>query len=209
MKDKVIAIDGVSASGKGTLAKMLANHLHWAYLNTGALYRCVALYCIKNNIDYSNPQNVINELKNVSFDDLENEELFIENTGFVASKVSAIQEVRDFLFNFQKQFCENPNGAVLDGRDIGTVICPEAKYKFFVVADAKIRAERRLKDMQKQKINVDFEEILNKIILRDKNDFERKVAPLKKADDAIEIDTGKLTKDEMLQKALSYIEIQK
>ena len=208
-KNKIIAIDGTTASGKGTLAKRLADHFDLPYLNTGLLYRSVAYYFYKNNLDYSDNSFVIENLSKISFDDLDNPELSLESVGSIASKVAVIPEVRKFLFNFQVDFSKNEKGAVLDGRDIGTVICPQASYKFFVIADAKIRAERRYKEMIEKGFSADYDVILKKIVERDKNDFERKESPLKKAEDAIEIDTSNLTREGVFLEALKYIDIQK
>jgi cytidylate kinase len=203
--NRVIAIDGTCASGKGLLSKNLSKKLGLPYLNTGALYRNVALFLYKNNLNYENKEIVIENLGRVNFDDLENRELSDENVGNIASKVSVIPEVRDFLYKFQVDFSLNRDGAILDGRDIGTVICPKAKHKFFVNAAVEVRAERRYKEMIKNGLRVNYEEILEKIKQRDRNDFERKVAPLKKAEDAIEIDTTNMTPGEVLDFALKHI----
>ena len=208
-KNKIIAIDGTTASGKGTLAKRLADYFDLPYLNTGLLYRSVAYYFYKNNLDYSDKNFVVENLNKISFDNLDNQELSLEPVGSIASKVAPIPEVRKFLFNFQVDFSKNEKGAVLDGRDIGTVICPQASYKFFVIADTKVRAERRYKEMIEKGFDADYDAILKKIVERDKNDFERKESPLKKADDAIEIDTSNLTREGVFLEALKHIDIQK
>lgn len=198
----VVAIDGPTASGKGTVAKNLAQKLNLPYLNTGGLYRAVALYLIKNNIDYNDLDSVLKILDNVDFSNLDDPELYVENVGFIASHVAKIQEVRDFLLKFQKDFAKK--GGVLDGRDIGTVICPDAEYKFFLTATVEERANRRYKEMISKNQNASYEEILEKLKARDKNDMERKNAPLLKADDAIEIDTTNMTKEEVFDKIFSY-----
>ena len=199
----VIAVDGPTASGKGTVAKKIATYLNIPYLNTGGLYRAVALYLVKNNITDYSKNKVISILNNVDFNDLDNPELYIENIGLIASKIAPIQEVRDYLLKFQKDFAKK--GGVLDGRDIGTVICPDADYKFYINATVEERARRRYKEMIEKGKDVKYEDILEKLKERDKNDMERKNAPLKKADDAIEIDTTNMNKEEVFNKVISFI----
>ena len=198
----VVAIDGPTASGKGTLAKTLAERLNLPYLNTGGLYRAVALFIIKNNIDYNNVDDVTKILPKVNFSNLDNPELYVENVGFVASFIAKMQDVRDFLLTFQRNFAAK--GGVLDGRDIGTIICPNADYKFYITATVEERANRRYKEMITKGEKVTYDDILEKLKLRDKNDTERKNSPLLKAKDAIEIDTTNMTKDEVFEKVFSY-----
>jgi cytidylate kinase len=207
--EKVIAIDGTSASGKGTLAKKLAKKFGLPYLNTGGLYRAIALFLYKNNLDYNNKEVVLANMNKADFGDLDNPELFDETVGGITSKIAVIPELRNFLFDLQVNFSKQEGGAILDGRDIGTVICPNAKYKFFVVADAEVRATRRYREMLGKGINADYNDILEKIKQRDKNDFERAVAPLRKASDAVEVDTSNLTPKEVLDYVLKFIDIQK
>lgn len=206
MKKLVIAIDGPSASGKGTLAKKIAAHFDLAYLNTGAIYRLVALRVIERKIDPNNFEEKISELtKNISESDLENEKLFGEDVGAVASVIAKNTKLRAALFAFQKDFVEagrkERNGCVLDGRDTTTVICPDADFKFFVTADVEIRAQRRFKQLQ----ITPYEEILAQLKKRDDNDLNRKDAPLKVADGAVVIDNGKLSIEEGFQKILTTI----
>ncbi len=205
--NKIIAIDGPTASGKGTLAKRIAKHFNLPYLNTGGLYRTIALYMINNNLDYNNKKEVINILDKIDFNDLENPNLYIEEIGNVAGKIAPISEVRQFLFKFQKDFAYQDNGAVLDGRDIGTVICPDAKYKFYITASLEERAKRRFEEMKLKKKNVDFNKIFAILKDRDKRDYERSNSPLKKAEDAIEVDTTNMDKDEVFNYVLSLINI--
>ena len=204
--NKIIAIDGPTASGKGTLAKKLAKHFNLPYLNTGGLYRSVALKMIQDGkSNFSDKNEVINILKQVDFSDLEDPDLYTEIVGSVASRVSVIQEVRDFLFQYQRDFAYQVGGSVLDGRDIGTVICPDASFKFFIVADVEERAKRRYKEMLEKGFKVDYNEILSKLLARDKSDMERSNSPLKKADDAIEVDTTTMDKDQVFEYVLSFI----
>ena len=199
----VIAVDGPTASGKGTVAKKIATYLNIPYLNTGGLYRAVALYLVKNNITDYSKNKVISILNNVDFNDLDNPELYVENIGYIASKIAPIQEVRDYLLKFQRDFAKK--GGVLDGRDIGTVICPNADYKFYINATVEERARRRYKEMVEKGKDVKYEDILEKLKERDRNDMERKNAPLKKADDAIEIDTTNMNKEEVFNKVISFL----
>jgi len=208
-KKLVIAIDGPSASGKGTLAKKIAQHFDLAYLNTGAIYRAVALKMISLKISFDDfEQNISNLIADISVADLEKEELFDEVVGATASIIAKSFKLRDALFNFQKNFVEdgkkNKMGCALDGRDTTTIICPDADFKFFITADVEIRAKRR-----SQQIGGDFEEILQQLKKRDDNDFNRQIAPLKIADGAIIINNGNLTIEEGFQQALQIINSKK
>ncbi len=208
MKKLVIAIDGPSASGKGTLAKKIAAHFNLSYLNTGALYRLVALRCLQQEISDPEIFNAkIPELtKNISEGDLENDALFGEDVGATASVIAKNKKLRDALFAFQRDFVakgvEKRNGCVLDGRDTTTVICPDADFKFFVTADVEIRAQRRFSQLQKKGEKVKLEEILEQLKKRDWNDLNRADAPLKLVSGAVQIDNGKLSIEESFQKIL-------
>jgi cytidylate kinase len=202
----IIAIDGPSASGKGTLAKMLANHFALPYLNTGALYRGVALQIIEQNLNLDNFENyMFNLVQNLAKLDLENPNLFDEKTGAMASIIAKSFKFRNLLLDFQKNFVKNSvdnnMGCVLDGRDTTTVICPDADIKFFITADVEIRATRRFNQQQE----FSYQEILQQLKDRDFNDFNRQVAPLKITKDAKIIDNGNLTIEQGFQQALSYI----
>jgi cytidylate kinase len=200
-KNLVIAIDGPSASGKGTLAKKLAAHFGLPYLNTGALYRLVAWRVMEQKIEPSEFENHIGELvQNISESDLEPEELFSEKVGAVASIIAKNPKLRAALFDLQRDFVTNEKGAVLDGRDTTTVIAPDADFKFFVTADVEIRAQRRFNQLQ-----TDYEEILAQLKRRDENDFGRADAPLQIAKDAVVIDNGNLSIEEGFQKILEII----
>ncbi|NBV06020.1 MAG: (d)CMP kinase [Proteobacteria bacterium] len=204
-KSLVIAIDGPSASGKGTLAKKIAQHFDLPYLNTGALYRLVAFRAIEQKIDTNNFENKISDLvKNISEADLENEELFSEKVGAVASIIAKNPKLRAALFDFQKNFVaegkKQKNGAVLDGRDTTTVICPDADFKFYITADVEIRAQRRFAQLQ-----TSLAEILAQLKRRDENDLNRLDAPLKIAAQSYVIDNGNLSIEEGFQKMLKII----
>jgi CMP/dCMP kinase len=200
-KNLVIAIDGPSASGKGTLAKKLAAYFDLPYLNTGALYRLVAFRVLQQKIDVENFEEKISQLvANISESDLENEILFGEDVGSVASIIAKNPKLRAALFDFQRDFVSSPKGAVLDGRDTTTVIAKDADFKFFVTADVEIRARRRFNQLQS-----DFDEILSQLKRRDENDFGRADAPLKISKDAVVIDNGNLSIEEGFQKILGII----
>lgn len=204
-KPLIIAIDGPSASGKGTLAKKIARQFGLAFLNTGAIYRLVALRVIERKIDQNDFENFIQELvKNISEDDLENEALHTEIVGSTASVIAKNPKLRAALFDFQKNFVargkKEKNGCVLDGRDTTTVICPDADFKFFVTADVEIRARRRFFQLQ-----TSYEEILSQLKKRDENDLNRIDSPLKIAPDAVVIDNGNLTIEEGFLKMLTVI----
>lgn len=209
-KNLVIAIDGPSASGKGTVAKKIAAHFKLPYLNTGALYRLVAFRVTQQKIAIENFTAKIDELvKNISESDLENEELFSEKVGSVASVIAKNSDLRRKLVDFQLSFIKNGKeqfgGAVLDGRDTTTVICPDADFKFFITADVEIRAQRRFDQLKSKGENVSYDEILAQLKKRDENDLNRKDSPLKVAIDAIVIDNGNLSIEEGLQQVLKII----
>jgi cytidylate kinase len=206
--NKIIAIDGPTASGKGTLAKRLAQFYGLPYLNTGALYRAVALHVLKNC-----PENLLEEgkvvelLPGVDFSDLENPELYSEEVSASTPKIAKIPELRKFLFNLQSNFANQAGGAVLDGRDIGTAICPQASYKFFITASVEERAKRRYQEVLAKGEVIDYNEILNSLKERDRRDSERVVSPLRKAEDALEIDTTAMGIEDVFNYVRSLIKI--
>jgi cytidylate kinase len=204
--NKIIAIDGSLASGKSTVAKKVAKFYNIPHLNTGGLYRAVALYMADNSLaNFSDKSQVVDILEKVDFSDLNNPRLYDEDIGELTSQIAVIPEVRKFLFSFQDRFANQDGGAVLDGRDIGTVVCPHASFKFFITASVEERARRRHREMLAKGKSIDYNEILNNLMLRDRRDSERAVSPLKKADDAIEIDTTKMNVDEVFSYLLSFI----
>lgn len=211
MKNQIlIAIDGPSASGKGSLAKRLAAHFLLPYLNTGALYRAVALRLISCGIAIEDfAQNIDDLTANIGDDDLENETLFSEKTGEIASIIAKNPLLRLKLVDFQQKFIENgilsANGVVLDGRDIASVIMPQANYKFYVTAKVEIRAQRRFAQLSAVDSSIKYEEILAQLKKRDENDSNRKDSPLLIAPDAHVIDNGDLSIEEGFKKCLSFI----
>lgn len=196
-----IAVDGPAASGKSSLAKALAQKLGYMYLGTGELYRAVGYYMVKNYPQGYKIEDVIASLKNINIklqfnNGTQNVILngkavsaFLDedDISMAASQVSKIKEVRDFLLDLQRDLAKN-NNIVMDGRDIGTVILPNAQVKFFLTASPEVRATRRYNQLKEANKKADYNEILANIIERDKNDTTRELAPLKKADDAIELD---------------------
>lgn len=204
-KRLLIAIDGPSASGKGTLSDLLSKKFNIPHLNTGGLYRGTARKCIENNVDLNDEKAVCEIAKTLTKEDIDNSLNFTEDMGGKASIVAKIQCVRDALFQFQKNFANQEGGAILDGRDIGTVICPDADYKFFVIASAEKRAERRYKEMLEKGKKADYNIILQQLKDRDEKDMNREASPFKKADDAILIDTTNKNIQEVFEYVLSFI----
>lgn len=210
----VIAIDGPAASGKGTIGRAIAKKLNLAFLDTGALYRAVGHIVLSAGHDPADEEQAIlaaQTLKNTLQEgDLANPALRSDEVGSAASKVSAIQGVRSALLELQRDFAQNPPegaaGALLDGRDIGTVICPDADAKLFITASAEVRAQRRYKELQSAGIDVTYGAVLTDMRERDERDSNRSIAPLKPAEDAQVLDTSDLSADEALNQALALIE---
>ncbi len=215
----IIAIDGPAAAGKGTLAKNLAKHFNYAFLDTGRLYRAVGYAVLQTGKDPADETEATKAAK--AFDPksinqiLSNPALREEKTGDAASKVGAIPAVRAALLQLQRDFAEHPffedgtpaKGAVLDGRDIGTVVCPNADVKFFVTASAEVRADRRFKELKEAGKNPDYDVILKDIKERDERDSKRATAPLKPAEDAHVLDTSNMNATQAYQAALDFIAI--
>jgi cytidylate kinase len=211
MKKIIIAIDGYSSCGKSTMAKDLAKEINYIYVDTGAMYRAVTLYALRKSLFIDNQPNISalnGEIKNINIsfslnpqtgapvtllngEDVENEIRGMEVSSYV-SAIATIDFVRSFLVEQQQQMGKE-KGLVMDGRDIGTVVFPEAELKIFVTASAKVRAQRRYDELKNKNVAADFNEILNNVQERDYIDSHREVAPLRKADDAIELDNTNLT----------------
>lgn len=200
----IIAVDGPTASGKGTLAKALAAHFGLPHLDTGLLYRAVGRQVSLNG---GNPDDPADALAACAFPDslLDDPELRSEASGGLASRVSVHPDVRQALYERQRAFALQPGGAVLDGRDIGTVIAPEADAKLFVVASVSARAERRFKEMQASGRAVALAEIAADLEARDLRDRTRAEAPLVAASDAVLLDTSDLGKDEAIAAAIRIV----
>ena len=191
----IIAVDGPAASGKGVLSALLAKKLDLVRLDTGLLYRAVGR-ALPDGMDLKIDKKIaIDAAKNLEIFDLENPELKSEDSGVTASKVAVIPEVREYLLKFQRKFGNNPpfgkRGVVLDGRDVGTIVFPNADHKIFLTAEANIRAQRRFGELGEKGIKVKYSSVLDDIISRDKRDMERDVSPLVVAEDAFLIDSSK------------------
>lgn len=194
----IIAIDGPAGSGKSTIAKLIAKDLDLVYLDTGAMYRIFTLKTLKENVECTNLKK-INELLEILDIDIDKDKFYLDKkdvtseirTTEVANNVSniaAIKEVREKMVSLQREFSKSKN-IIVDGRDIGTVVFPNANVKIFLIADAKERTNRRYKELKEKDKNISWDEIYKNILTRDEIDSTRKIAPLKKAEDAIEVDT--------------------
>jgi cytidylate kinase len=221
MKQIVIAIDGFSSCGKSTIAKELSKILNYKYVDTGAMYRAVTLYLIQNHIDFNNIQDVVNALEKISITFKIDEQTQIQETflngenieneirvnprvaGFV-SNVSSISEVRRFLVK-QQQALGKERAIIMDGRDIGTVVFPDAELKLFIIADPNVRAQRRFDELKAKGNTTTFEEVLANLTKRDFIDSNRDDSPLMKADDAIEIDNSNINHKEQLELILKLV----
>ena len=201
----IIAVDGPTASGKGTIAKALAEHFGLPHLDTGLLYRAVGRQVLLNGGD---PDDANDALTGCAFPDklLDDPVLRDEETGGMASRVSVHPAVREALFERQRSFAKQDGGAVLDGRDIGTVIAPEAEAKLFVTASVEARAQRRFLEMRERGAGVTLLEIQDDLRRRDERDRNRAVAPLVPAPDAMVIDTSSLDRDEAVAAAIEAVE---
>lgn len=206
----IIAIDGPSSSGKGTIAKKIAAHFNYPCLNTGGLYRALAFLALQNHYDLNKDQErIVGLAKEIIDFDLESPQIHNEEIGKAASIIAVNPNIRQAIFDLQRNFAiqgvVERGGAVLEGRDIGTVICPDADYKFFINADAEVRAKRRFEQLKLGNIKADYEVILQQLKARDEQDKNRASSPLKKADDAIVIDTSLLSIEEVFNKMKSII----
>lgn len=221
MKKKIIiTIDGWSSCGKSTLAKQLAKELGYVYVDSGAMYRAITLFFLRNNVDFDDKKEVNAALKDINLEFVFNEtsgnsEIYLngENVEYlirdlvVAEKVSdvaAIKEVREFAVAQQQKF-GTKKGIVMDGRDIGTVVFPKAELKIFMTADNAVRVERRFKELIRKNPNTTIEEVKNNLEMRDYIDSHREVSPLRKASDAVELDNTYLTETEQFKKALNWV----
>ncbi|WP_323779772.1 (d)CMP kinase [Thalassovita sp.] len=194
-----IAIDGPAAAGKGTISKAVAAHYGFAHLDTGLLYRAVGA----RMLDGVEPIEAARELTPEALDAAN---LRTHEVAQAASKVAAIPEVREALVDFQRAFARRQGGAVLDGRDIGTVICPDAEAKLYVTASAEVRAERRYKELQGKGSELSFDDVLAEVKERDARDSERASAPMKAAEDAVMIDTSTLSIEDAVAAAIRTID---
>ncbi|USG61454.1 (d)CMP kinase [Sneathiella marina] len=202
----IIAVDGPVAAGKGTLARRIAEKYGFHYLDTGALYRAVGLLMLKEGQDLSDVEAAANMAARVGEVSPEDPGLREESTGGAASIVANNSEVRAALLQYQRNFAHRKPGTVLDGRDIGTVVCPEAEVKLFITATAEIRARRRFDELIAKGNSVSYHDILADLKIRDARDQGRTTAPLKKAIDAHLLDTSKLDIEAALNAASVLID---
>lgn len=205
----IIAIDGPAAAGKGTLAKRLAAHFDLAFLDTGRLYRAVGYGILQASGDPNDPKTAVAAARALDPANVDTGDLYTEKVAAAASVVAAIGDVRKELLTFQRNFAHNPPGgkigAVLDGRDIASVVCPDADHKLFITASPEVRAKRRFKELQENGLQSTYAAVLADIEQRDQRDRTRKVSPLK-AVDARVIDTSDKSPDAVFQEALDHIE---
>jgi cytidylate kinase len=219
-KKIIITIDGWSSCGKSTLAKQLAKELGYLYVDSGAMYRAITLYFLRNHIDWTDKKEVATALKSINLEFIYNpksqlSEMYLngENVEYlirdlvIAEKVSdvaAIKEVREFAVK-QQQKLNDKKGIVMDGRDIGTVVFPDAELKIFMTADNAVRVGRRFKELYEKNPNITIEEVKANLEMRDYIDSHREVSPLRKANDALELDNTNLTEEQQFQKAMEWV----
>ncbi|MDX9862787.1 MAG: (d)CMP kinase [Rhodospirillales bacterium] len=205
----IIAIDGPAASGKGTLARRLADRLGFALLDTGLLYRAVGMRVLRAGGDPADAAAAAEAARTLDAGELDSADLRSDAAASAASKVGAIPAVRAALLDFQRTFAARPpggaGGAVLDGRDIGTVVCPDADAKLFVTASIEVRAERRLKELRARGLEAIHSRVLQEMKERDSRDASRAVAPLEPAKDAFVLDTSGLDPDAVFAEALAFV----
>lgn len=220
VKKIIIAIDGWSSCGKSTLARQLAKALQYTYIDSGAMYRAITLYFLRNIIDWTDENQVYEALKNIELDFSANEntgvaEIYLngENVEYVirdliiaekVSEIAAIKAVRIFAVEQQRKMGTR-KGIVMDGRDIGTVVFPDAELKIFMTADNAVRVERRFKELYAKNPNITIEEVKNNLEMRDYIDSHREISPLRKAEDAVVLDNSNLTQEQQLEIALRYV----
>lgn len=215
-----ITIDGWSSCGKSTLAKQLAKELGYIYIDSGAMYRAITLYFLRNHVDWTRTEAVTEALQEINIEFVFNPKsqssethLNDENVEYVirdlvvaekVSEIAAIKEVRDFAVSQQKELGKN-KGIVMDGRDIGTVVFPDAELKIFMTADNAVRVERRFKELYEKNPNITIDEIKTNLEMRDYIDSHREISPLRQAKDALVLDNSHLTMVQQLEKAMKWV----
>lgn len=213
-----IALDGPSGSGKSVMARAVSKQLNILYVDTGALYRAIGLYMFRNEVDISDAEKVVENLRNISLELAQgedgqivllngenvNRDIRLPEISMYASKVSAIPKVRQFLLDIQRDTAKK-NNVIMDGRDIGTVIFPEAEVKIFLFASDEIRAKRRYKELVEKGIETTYEEVLSDMLKRDENDRTREVAPALPAEDAVMLDSSELNIEETIAEIIRII----
>lgn len=201
-----VAIDGPAAAGKGTISRAVAAHFGFAHLDTGLLYRAVGKKALAYKRTSFYPEVAERLARDLTPEDLKAGDLRTAEVAEAASKVAAIPQVRAVLLEFQRDFARREGGAVLDGRDIGTVVCPDADVKLFVTASPEVRARRRFLELSEAGAEVTFESVLEDVIARDKRDAERATSPMVQAGDAVLIDTSEMSIDEAVARAVAVVE---
>lgn len=213
-----VAIDGPAGAGKSTISRAAANEVEFIYVDTGALYRAVGVNALRNNLDTKNVEQITKSLENITVelkfvDDVQHvflngedvsEEIRLPEASMAASNVSAIPSVRAFLFDLQRDIAKN-NNCIMDGRDIGTVVLPDAQIKIFLTASPEVRAARRFKELQEKGAKDTYEEVLEDIKVRDYNDSHREIAPLKPAKDSITVDNSDLSLEQSVSTIVKII----
>ena len=216
MKKISIAIDGPAAAGKSTIAKMVAKKLNYTYIDTGAMYRCVAYATLKQGLAFEDEKAVSDLLKNMQIEMKPEGTIYLNGEDVTssirqnevsmgASIVSKYQAVREFLVEKQREMAQG-GGVILDGRDIGTVVLKDAELKIYQIASIECRALRRHKENLERGMASDLEAIKKEIAMRDEQDMNRQISPLKKADDAIEIDTSEMSLEEVVSRVMALVE---
>jgi cytidylate kinase len=222
MKKIIITIDGYSSCGKSTLAKQMANELNYVFVDSGAMYRAITLYFLRNHVNWEKQEEVVAALKEINLEFQYNErsgksdmilndedvEVLIRDmlVSEHVSEVAAIKEVREFAVA-QQQKMGRKKGLIMDGRDIGTTVFPNAELKIFVTADPAVRVERRFKEMYDKNPSITIEEVRNNLEMRDYIDSNREISPLRQAEDAVVLDNSNLTRDEQLELALEWAQL--
>lgn len=213
MKKIIVAIDGFSSTGKSTLAKQLASRLHYTYIDSGAMYRAISLFFIRHSIDFNNHEQIQHALSDIHLTFVDNKiclnDTHVENEirsmeiSNLVSEVSAIEDVRSFAVA-QQQRMGNEKGIVMDGRDIGTTVFPHAELKIYLMADEKVRIQRRYDEMHSKNDRITMDEVKDNLRHRDYIDSHRTISPLRKADDAIELNNSSLSMNEQLDIAYQW-----
>ena len=205
----IIAVDGPAAAGKGTLVSKLAKHFNLESLDTGTLYRGVALSMMNEGIDLDDEITALQYAKDLDLHLTKSSDIRSAAVGVAASKIASVKTVRTALLNFQREFAKNPprekNGTILDGRDIATVVCPEADYKIFVTANIKIRTKRRLKELIERNEPAIYGQVMKELRERDDRDSTRSIAPLRQEKDAMIIDTSDLDTEQTFEQARVFV----
>ncbi|MCR9266055.1 MAG: (d)CMP kinase [Alphaproteobacteria bacterium] len=202
----IIAVDGPLASGKGTIARALAARFGLPHLDTGTLYRATGLAVMDTRTDPADVEACAKLARNLNINRIDADRIRTAEAGAMASKVASIPQVREALFELQRSFANQPGGAILDGRDIGTVICPDAEVKLYVTADAETRARRRWEELRARGEMLSYDDMLAQTLERDRRDAGRADAPMRAAEDATLLDTSSLSIDAAVAQAIRIVE---